>query len=354
MENREDLRTDFKTLTSDILHRQQRTGQATGDLTILLNAISSACKWISNVVRKAELLKVIGVTGSTNVQAEEVKKLDILSNQIMCNLLRDSGKTAVLVSEELEDAIFIDAHDRGKYCVCFDPLDGSSNIDCGVSIGTIFGIYKVADTKATPSVKDVLRPGTEMVTAGYCMYGSSTVMVITMVGSNEVNGYTLDPHIGEFVLTHRNASHRFMLAVVEWLKLGKKKIYSINEGNAHTFDEAIKGYINSVKFPPPGHQGKFTPYTARYVGSMVADIHRTLLYGGIFLYPGGKLRVLYECFPMALLIEAAGGKASTGRKRILDLTPDNIHARSPIVLGTKEEVEAVEEWYRKTDAGKSA
>ncbi|KAJ3057513.1 Fructose-1,6-bisphosphatase [Rhizophlyctis rosea] len=341
MDNREDLRTDFKTLTSDILHRQQRTERATGDLTILLNAVSSACKWISNVVRKAELLKVIGVTGSTNVQAEEVKKLDVLSNQIMCNLLRDSGKTAVLVSEELEEAIFVDASERGKYCVCFDPLDGSSNIDCGVSIGTIFGIYLVKDTKAEPSVKDVLRPGTEMVAAGYCMYGSSTVMVITMVGSNEVNGYTLDPHIGEFVMTHRN------------IKLGKKKIYSINEGNAHTFDEAIKGYINSIKFPPPGHQGKFTPYTARYVGSMVADIHRTLLYGGIFLYPGGKLRVLYECFPMALLIEAAGGKASTGRGRILDLVPDQIHARSPIVLGTKEEVEAVEEWYRKTNAGKA-
>ncbi|KAJ3280710.1 hypothetical protein HK104_000455 [Borealophlyctis nickersoniae] len=333
---REDLRTDFTTLTSDILHTQQKAGQATGDLSILLASLSSACKWIANVVRKSELLKVTGVTGSTNVQNEEVKKLDVLSNQIMCNLLRDSGRAAVLVSEEDENAIMFEG-ESAKYCVCFDPLDGSSNIDCGVSIGTIFGIYKKKDTHAKPSVDDVLRPGTEMIAAGYCMYGSYTELVLTLCGTGSVNGYTLDPHIGEFVLTHRN------------IKMGKKKIYSVNEGNAYQFDEAINNYINSLKFPPPGHTGKWTPYTARYVGSMVADIHRTLLYGGIFLYPGGKLRVLYECFPMAHVIEAAGGKASTGRKRILDLVPEQIHARSPIVLGTKEEVEKVEEFYRKMD-----
>ncbi|KND01201.1 fructose 1,6-bisphosphate 1-phosphatase [Spizellomyces punctatus DAOM BR117] len=337
---REDLRTDFVTLTNDILQRQQHQPQAKGDLTILLSAISSACKWISNVVRKAELLKVIGVTGGTNVQNENVQKLDILSNQIMCNLLRDSGKTAILVSEEDDDAIFIEDGKKGFYCVCFDPLDGSSNIDCGVSIGTIFGIYRVKDTHGKPSLADVLRPGTEMVAAGYCMYGSSTVLVLTFQGSNEVNGYTLDPHIGEFVLTHRN------------MKLGKKKIYSINEGNESTFDDAIKGYLKSVKYPPPGHTGKFTPYSARYVGSMVADVHRTILYGGIFMYPGGKLRILYECFPMSLLVEAAGGKASTGRKRMLEVTPESLHARSGIILGTKEEVDKVEELYKQLDAAK--
>ncbi|KAI8826189.1 fructose-1,6-bisphosphatase class 1/Sedoheputulose-1,7-bisphosphatase [Fimicolochytrium jonesii] len=338
--DREDLRTDFVTLTNDILTGQLKHGRATGDLTILLTAISSACKWISNVVRKAELMKVIGVTGGTNVQNENVQKLDILSNQIMCNLLRESGRTAILVSEEDDEAIFVDGGKQGQYCVCFDPLDGSSNIDCGVSIGTIFGIYKVKNESGKPTLADVLRPGTEMVAAGYCMYGSSTVLVLTFTGSNQVNGYTLDPHIGEFVLTHRN------------MKLGKKKIYSVNEGNAHTFDPAIKGYIDSLKFPPAGHTGKFTPYSARYVGSMVADVHRTILYGGVFLYPGAKLRILYECFPMALLIEAAGGKASTGRQRMLDIVPDKLHARSGIVLGTAEEVEAVEGWYRKVDAGK--
>ncbi|KAJ3169684.1 hypothetical protein HDU87_000565 [Geranomyces variabilis] len=337
---REDLRTDFVTLTNDILSRQQRSKEATGDLTILLSAISSACKWISNVVRKAELMKVIGVTGGTNVQNENVQKLDILSNEIMCNLLRDSGKTAILVSEEDDEAIFVEDSKRGHYCVCFDPLDGSSNIDCGVSIGTIFGIYRVKSEGAKPSIADVLRPGTEMVAAGYCMYGSSTVLVLTFQGSNEVNGYTLDPSIGEFVLTHRN------------MKLGPKKIYSINEGNAHTFDAAIKGYIDSVKFPPAGHTGKFTPYTARYVGSMVADVHRTILYGGVFLYPGAKLRILYECFPMALIVEAAGGKASTGRKRMLDVVPEKLHARSGIVLGTSAEVEAIEARYKELDAKK--
>ncbi|KAJ3005051.1 hypothetical protein HKX48_000904 [Thoreauomyces humboldtii] len=256
----------------------------------------------------------------------------------MCNLLRNSGKTAILVSEEDDEAIFVKGSQKGNYCVCFDPLDGSSNIDCGVSIGTIFGIYKVQDGQGEPSLKDVLRKGTEMVAAGYCLYGSSTVMVLTFQGSNEVNGYTLDPSIGEFLLSHRN------------MKLGTKKIYSTNEGNAHTFDDAIKGYLESVKFPPPGHTGKFTPYTARYVGSMVADVHRTILYGGVFLYPGAKLRILYECFPMALIIEAAGGKASTGRGRMLDVVPDKLHARSGIVCGTSEEVDAVEERYKKMDA----
>ncbi|KAI9093136.1 fructose-1,6-bisphosphatase class 1/Sedoheputulose-1,7-bisphosphatase [Phlyctochytrium arcticum] len=337
-QKREDLRTDFVTLTNDILSRQQQHKEATGDLTILLSAISSACKWISNVVRKAELMKVIGVTGGTNIQNENVQKLDILSNQIMCNLLRDSGKTAILVSEEDDEAIFVEGGKQGNYCVCFDPLDGSSNIDCGVSIGTIFGIYRLKSDSGKPSIKDVLRPGSEMVAAGYCMYGSSTVLVLTFQGSKEVNGYTLDPHIGEFVLTHRN------------MKLGKKKIYSINEGNAHTYDPAITKYLDSIKFPPAGHVGKFTPYSQRYVGSMVADVHRTLLYGGVFLYPGGKLRVLYECFPMALLVEAAGGKASTGRKRMLDLVPDSLHARAGIILGNSEEVDRVEEFYSQQDA----
>ncbi|KAI9353252.1 fructose-1,6-bisphosphatase class 1/Sedoheputulose-1,7-bisphosphatase [Zopfochytrium polystomum] len=331
-----ELKTDVVTLTNHILTQQQSLKSATGDLTILLSSIASACKWISNVVRKAELLKVIGVTGGTNVQQENVQKLDVLSNEIMCNMLKGSGKTAILVSEENEEALFVDDEQRGHYCVVFDPLDGSSNIDCGVSIGTIFGIYHVKNVFGKPSLADVLRPGTEMVAAGYCMYGSSTVLVMT--SGQGVNGYTLDPNMGEFLLTHAN------------LKLGKKRIYSVNEGNAHTFDDAVKGYLESVKFPPPGHTGKFTPYSARYVGSMVADVHRTILYGGIFMYPGGKLRILYECFPMSLLIEQAGGKSSNGRKRMLDVVPDKIHSRSGIFLGTAEEVDAIEERYRQLDA----
>ncbi|KAI9209302.1 fructose-1,6-bisphosphatase class 1/Sedoheputulose-1,7-bisphosphatase [Polychytrium aggregatum] len=333
-----ETRTDIVTLTQTILSQQQQHKESTGDLTILLSSLASACKWISNVVRKAELLKVLGMTGTTNVQAENVQKLDILSNEIMINMLRGSGKTAILVSEENEEAIFIDSK-LGKYCVVFDPLDGSSNIDCGVSIGTIFGIYKV-NKIGNPSLADLLRPGREMVAAGYCMYGSSTVLVLTT--GKEVNGYTLDPNIGEFVLTHSN------------IKLGPKKIYSCNEGYANTFDPAVKGYIDSLKFPSPGFQGKFTPYAARYVGSMVADVHRTLLYGGVFLYPGGKLRLLYEGFPMSMLVEAAGGKASTGRQRILDLIPDDIHARSGIFLGTASEVDEIERRYRELDASNQA
>ncbi|KAH6559910.1 hypothetical protein BASA50_009000 [Batrachochytrium salamandrivorans] len=328
----DDLKTDIVTLTGHILAQQQVHADATGDLTILLASISTACKWISNVVRKAELLSVIGVTGATNVQQENVQKLDILSNEIMINMLKGCGKASLLVSEENDDPIFVDAQ-QGKYCVVFDPLDGSSNIDCGVSVGTIFGIYRVK-TGSKATVADVLRPGSDLIAGGYCMYGSSSVLVIAMGGS--VNGYTLDPNIGEFLLTHRD------------MKLGKKNIYSLNEGYAHSFDPAIKGYLDTLKFPAEGHVGKFTPYSARYVGSMVADMHRTLLYGGIFLYPGAKLRMLYECFPMALLVETAGGKATNGTTRILDLVPTAIHDRSPIFLGTSSEVEAIESWFAKT------
>ncbi|KAI8803556.1 fructose-1,6-bisphosphatase class 1/Sedoheputulose-1,7-bisphosphatase [Cladochytrium replicatum] len=331
-----DTRTDILPLTTHILSQQQRVAQATGDLTILLTSIAIAAKWISNVVRKADLLKVLGVDGGTNVQGEAQQKLDVLSNQIMINMLRRSGKTAILVSEENDEAIFMEGENRGSYCVVFDPLDGSSNIDCGVSIGTIFGIYKI-DNEDEPKVSDVLRPGTEMVAAGYCMYGSSTVLVLTIDGK-EVNGYTLDPNIGEFILTHRA------------MKLGKKKIFSVNEGHASKFDSVISEYVHNLKFPPAGKE----PYSARYVGSMVADIHRTILYGGVFLYPTGKLRLLYEGFPMSMLIEAAGGKASTGRERVLSLLPKGIHARSGIYLGDAAEVDKIEAMYREADKKASA
>ncbi|KAJ3202942.1 hypothetical protein HDU83_006726 [Entophlyctis luteolus] len=337
MSKSEELRTDIVTLTSHILAQQQKLStHATGDLSLLLSAIGSACKWISNVVRKAELLKVIGATATTNVQAETQQKLDILSNEIFINLIKGSGRAAILVSEENEDAIFIDS-DRGKYCVVFDPLDGSSNIDCGVSVGTIFGIYHVIGNGEKPSFKDVLRQGTEMIASGYCMYGSSTILVLTV--GDGVDGFTLDPNTGEFLLTHSK------------IKLGKKKIYSINEGNAHAFDPAVNAYLKSIKFPEPV-DGKVNAYTARYVGSMVADMHRTLLYGGIFMYPTGKLRVLYECFPMSMLVENAGGKASTGRKRMLEVVPEKLHARAPIFLGTSEEVDKIEALYKQLDEGK--
>ncbi|CAL1705053.1 unnamed protein product [Somion occarium] len=258
----------------------------------------------------------------------------------MINSLRASGKTAVLVSEELDEAVFIDEKHRGKYCVVFDPLDGSSNIDAGVNIGTIFGIYHIRpDSKGT--LQDVLRPGSEMVAAGYTMYGSSANLVLTT--GKGVNGYTLDAALGEFILTHPN------------IRVPPRgKIYSFNEGNSMYFHEPVTKYLNSLKYPSNGK----LPYSARYIGSMVADVHRTLLYGGIFGYPddkkskNGKLRLLYEAFPMAFLTEQAGGIATTGTKRILDIVPTDIHQRCSVFLGSKDDVADLQKFYQQEAAAK--
>lgn len=325
--------TDIITLTRHVLDDQIRLGAAaTGDLTLLLTAIQVTSKFIATNVRKARLINLVGLAGETNVQGEEQKKLDILSNDIMVNALRASGKTAVLVSEELEDAIIIEGRQKGKYCVVFDPLDGSSNIDAGVNIGTIFGIYKLREG-SPGTVEDVLRPGNEMVAAGYTMYGSSANLVLS-TGSG-VNGYTLDPSMGEFILTHPD------------IKIPPRgKIYSFNEGNSMYFHQPVTNYLNSIKYPASGK-----PYSARYIGSMVADVHRTLLYGGIFGYPddkkskNGKLRMLYEAFPMAFLTEQAGGVATTGTKRILDVVPKSIHERCPVFLGSKDDVNDLMRYY---------
>ncbi|KAK0544778.1 Fructose-1,6-bisphosphatase [Tilletia horrida] len=332
--------TDIITLSRHVLQegfRLRASSAASGDLTLLLNALQTTCKFIESKVRKARLINLIGQAGATNVQGEDQKKLDVLSNEIMINALKASGKTAVLVSEENDEAIIIgEGKDerKGKYCVVFDPLDGSSNIDAGVNIGTIFGIYLVKDGSAG-SVSDVLRPGREMVAAGYCMYGSSANMVLTT--GNGVNGYTLDNEIGEFILTHPN------------IRIPSRgKIYSINEGNSSYYHEPVLKYLDSVKFP----QGDKKPYSARYIGSMVADVHRTLLYGGIFGYPddkkskSGKLRLLYEAFPMAMLMEQAGGLGTTGKGRILDVQPTSIHERCPVFLGSKEDVEDLLKFYQ--------
>ncbi|KAG8954263.1 Fructose-1,6-bisphosphatase [Tulasnella sp. 424] len=327
--------TDIVTLTRHILAQQIRLGPAaTGDLTLLLNAIQVTSKFIATNVRKARLINLVGLAGETNVQGEEQKKLDVLSNDIMVNALRASGKTAVLVSEELDEAIIIEKRLRGKYCVVFDPLDGSSNIDAGVNIGTIFGIYKVQEG-SEGTISDVLKPGKDMVAAGYTMYGSSANLVLTT--GQGVNGYTLDNALGEFILTHPD------------IKIPQRgKIYSFNEGNSMYFHEPVLKYLESIKYPKTGK----APYSARYIGSMVADVHRTLLYGGIFGYPNdkktktGKLRLLYEAFPMAMLTEQAGGVATTGTQRILDIEPTEIHQRCPVFLGSKEDVEDLMSFYK--------
>ncbi|XP_071449986.1 fructose-1,6-bisphosphatase 1 [Hetaerina americana] len=320
--------TNCMTLTRFVLAEQRKIPSATGDLSQLLNSIQSAVKAVSSAVRKAGIAKLFGIAGSTNVQGEEVKKLDVLSNDLFINMLRSSFTTCLLVSEENETVIEVEADRRGKYVVCFDPLDGSSNIDCLVSIGSIFSIYKKSHNDE-PTVKDALRPGNELVAAGYGLYGSATMMVLST--GQGVNGFTLDPAIGEFVLTDPN------------MKVPSRgKIYSINEGYAYLWDDGVKKYVESKKNPKVGK-----PYGARYVGSMVADVHRTLKYGGVFMYPAtkdapkGKLRLLYECNPMAYIMTQAGGMATNGKINILDVQPEAIHQRSPIFLGSKDDVQEV-------------
>ncbi|XP_071384248.1 fructose-1,6-bisphosphatase 1-like [Centroberyx affinis] len=326
--------TNVVTVTRFVLE-EGRKAKGTGELTTLLNSLCTAIKAISTAVRKAGIAHLFGIAGSTNVTGDQVKKLDILSNDLVINMLKSSFTSCVLVSEEDEKAIIIEPDKRGKYIVCFDPLDGSSNIDCLVSIGTIFAIYKKT-TDDEPTENDALQPGRNLVAAGYALYGSATMLVLST--GQGVNCFMLDPAIGEFILVDRD---------VRIKKRGK--IYSLNEGYAKYFDPAITEYLQKKKFPQDGSE----PYAARYVGSMVADVHRTLMYGGIFLYPAnvkspkGKLRLLYEGNPMAYIMEQAGGMASTGSQDILDIQPVSIHQREPVAMGSPDDVREYVAIYKK-------
>jgi len=331
--------TDCMTLTRFLLAEQRKIPTATGDLTQLMNAILTAVKAISSAVRRAGITHLFGIAGNTNIQGEEVKKLDVIANQLFINMLRSSFVTCLLVSEENENVIEVETEKQGKYVVCFDPLDGSSNIDCLVSIGTIFAIYrKTSEGPAT--VADALQAGRNVVAAGYALYGSAT-MVVLSVGTG-VNSFMLDPTIGEFLLIDKHMRIK-----------PRGKIYSINEGYSKFWYEPVKEYVENLKNPKAGNQ---QPYGARYIGSMVADVHRTLKYGGIFMYPAtkdspkGKLRLLYECIPMAYIIEQAGGLATTGTMPILDIVPEAIHQRSPIFLGSKDDVEDVIKYFSKYES----
>jgi len=302
------------------------------ELTILMSSIQLACKYIATSVRKAGIAGLYGLDGATNTSGDEVKKLDMLSNDVFINALKHSKELAVMVSEENEEPIIVEESFAGKYTIAFDPLDGSSNIDCNVSTGTIFGIYKKENT-GKGTINDVLLPGSSLVAAGYCMYGSATELVVTW--GKGVHRFTLDPTLGEFVLIAQN------------LKIPDKPktIYSCNEGNYVLWDEPTKKFVENCK----NHSPK--PYSARYIGSMVSDVHRTLLYGGIFAYPAdsksknGKLRLLYEASPMAMIMEQAGGRAITGTERILDIVPTEIHQRVPIFIGCTRDVDMVEKLY---------
>jgi len=311
------------TLTHFILEDQQHFPEASGDLSILLHAFEIASKFVSSQVRAAGIFNLYGLEGSTNVQGEEVKKLDVVANESFITSLKRSKKVCVMASEENEEPIVVEG--PGRYVCVFDPLDGSTNIDVNVSIGTIFGIYLRV---GTGDVKEaLLQPGTRMVAAGYTLYGSATLLVLTT--GQGVYGFTLDPTTGEFVLTHPN------------MRIPPKgNIYSINEGNSMFWHEPTTRYIHAIKNPTSG-----SPYSLRYIGSMVADVHRTLLYGGIFLYPAdkrakdGKLRLLYEANPMAMIIEQAGGKATTGTQRILEIVPNAVHQRVPVFMGSPQDID---------------
>ncbi len=325
----------FMTLTRHIDMGESRHPGATGELSALLHELSLAAKVISLEVNKAGLVDILGFTGDDNVHGERVKKLDIFAHEILYKAMDHGGHLCAMASEEEEDIIHIpDAYKKGKYVLLFDPLDGSSNIDVNVSIGTIFSIYKrvTPDDGKPGTLKDCLQPGIKQVAAGYIVYGSSTIFVYT-VGEG-VYGFTLDPAFGEFLLSHDN------------IKIPEKaSIYSTNEGNYKYWHPGLKKYIKYIQ--DADNRGR-KPYSARYIGSMVADIHRNLLYGGIFIYPAdklnpnGKLRLMYECNPMAFIIEQAGGRAINGKKRIMEIEPNNLHQRVPIYIGSKDAVDKVE------------
>jgi len=331
----------FMTLERHIIEGERQHPEATGELSALLSNLALAAKVISREVNKAGLIDILGYTGTENVHGERVKKLDLYANDMMVKALDHAGHLCAMASEEEEDIIHIPTKHRiGKYIILFDPLDGSSNIDVNISIGTIFSIYKrlSPDGKAG-TLDDCLQPGINQVAAGYVVYGSSTILVYTSGADHGVHGFTLDPSIGEFLLSHEN------------IRIPKKgKIYSINEGNYLYWHPGLKKYI---KYLQEEDEATGRPYSSRYIGSMVADIHRNMLYGGIFMYPSdsrnpsGKLRLMYECNPMAMIIEAAGGRAIDGWRRIMEIQPTSLHQRTPIFIGSEEDVTKVEEFIKK-------
>ncbi|MCF8259684.1 MAG: class 1 fructose-bisphosphatase [Melioribacteraceae bacterium] len=330
--------TRYMTLQRHIIEGERRHPEATGELSALLSDLSLAAKVISLEVNKAGLVDIVGFTDDTNVHGEQVKKLDIFAHEMLIRAMDHGGHLCVMASEEEENIIHIPRkHQIGKYVLLFDPLDGSSNIDANVSIGTIFSIYKRVSPEHTPgTLEDCLQKGDKQVAAGYVVYGSSTIMVYT--AGEGTHGFTLDPAFGEFLLSHESIQIP-----------SQGKIYSLNEGNYKFWHPGLKRYIKYLQ------EDLNKPYSARYIGSMVADIHRNMLYGGIFMYPAdarnpkGKLRLMYENNPMAFIIEQAGGRASDGKQRIMEIQPENLHERTPLYIGSKEDVLMVEKFLAEAE-----
>lgn len=327
------------TLDEFTIREMKEFPRSTGELAGLLRDIGLAAKRVNVEVNKAGLVDILGNTGDINVQGEEVKKLDEYANDQFTGVLRHGISCAGIASEELDDIVAFDnsISMNSKYICMFDPLDGSSNIDVNVSIGTIFSVYRrVTESGSRVKREDFLQPGTRQVAAGYIIYGSSTILVYAT--KRGVNGFTLDQSIGEFCLSHPG---------IHCPEEGK--FYSVNHGNFLQFDAGVKNYITKCQEKSINNGG---PYTQRYIGSMVSDVHRNLIKGGIFLYPStigkpnGKLRLLYECNPMAYIIEKAGGIATDGRQRILEKKPLGLHDRSPLFIGSKKMMEEFENLSR--------
>jgi fructose-1,6-bisphosphatase I len=320
------------TLTKFILEEQRRFPKASGNFTDLLADLARAAKLMSREVNKAGLINIIGTTGYSNVQGEDVQKLDEYANTVILNAMEHGGHLAAMASEEMEDIYEVpDKYPRGNYLMAFDPLDGSSNIDVNISIGTIFSILRKRDGDKETTANDFFQPGSEQVCAGYFLYGSSTMLVYT--SGNGVHGFTLDQSIGTFILSHED------------IRIPSRgSLYSINEGNARHWYPGTSRYIDMLK------NGK--KVTARYIGSLVADFHRNLMKGGIFLYPKnrkakkGKLRLLYEANPLSFIVEQAGGAATTGDERILDIVPEELHQRVPLIIGSNEDVMEAERYWK--------
>lgn len=323
---------EVMSISRHIMEQQRKFPDATGGFSGLLNEISLAAKLIARDVRKAGLVNILGLTGSENVHGERVTKLDDYANRVLYEILGRSGHVCVMASEEEHNIITLpEGYPYGKYVVLFDPLDGSSNIDANVTIGTIFSVHRRVTPEGSGRMEDCLQPGSKQICAGYILYGSSTMFVYC--AGNGVHGFTYDPSCGEFLLSHED------------IKIPPRgKYYSVNEGNYHSWTGSMKKYVDYIK---DSDAATGRPYGLRYIGSLVADVHRTLLYGGIFLYPGsvkkpsGKLRLLYEAAPFAMIVEAAGGKATDGKRRILDVEPVDLHQRTPLIIGSPDDVDTV-------------
>ncbi len=321
------------TLSRFIIRSQAEHPEATGEFSSLLSQIGLVGKVIAHDLRRAGLINILGTTGETNVQGETVKKLDEIANDTFLRAFQGDGLVCALASEEMEQVVVLPENwPQGKYMLLFDPLDGSSNTDCNMPLGAIFSVLKYTRTDRPPIESDLLRKGVEQVAAGYLLFGSSTMLVYT--AGHGVHGFTLDPSIGEYLLSH------------ERIRIPDRgKVYATNEGNWHKWTPGMQKYVEYLK---ASDKSTGRPYSGRYSGCLVADVHRILLGGGVYLYPGevdkpeGKLRLLYEANPLGLVVEQAGGRATTGTMRILEFEPKKLHQRVPLIIGSKGDVDRVE------------